>query len=245
MARAPQLPAGGVGAGGDGVWYLAYGSNADPGRLRCYLRGGRPEGGRRVYPGCRDRAEPRAAAAVEVPGTVYFATESPVWSGGRAFLDPVAPGGPVLARAYLITRGQFSDLAAQEMYRVPGECPDLDLAGVLRDGRAVLGDGRYETLVCAGLLEGRPLLTFTAPWATGAVPPNPPSAAYLRCVARGLLDGDAWDPRTVAGYLAARPGAEGHWTAGQILDLVGRGKGGPGGAESGDGGEDGGGRGGG
>ncbi|WP_408057086.1 histone deacetylase [Streptomyces changanensis] len=229
MVRTPEPPragaGAGAGAGGAGVWYLAYGSNADPGRLGCYLRGGRPEGGRRVYPGCRDRAAPRASAAVEVPGAVYFATESPVWGGGRAFYDPAVPGGPVLARAYLITPGQFSDLAAQEMYRTPGQGPDLDLTGVLRDGRAVLGDGRYETLVCAGLLDGRPLLTFTAPWAMGAVPPNPPSAAYLRCVAHGLLGAGAWDARTVAGYLAARPGAVGCWTAGQVLDLAGYGEG--------------------
>ncbi|ORT54855.1 histone deacetylase [Streptomyces sp. CB03238] len=202
------------------VWYTSYGSNTHTDRLAYYIVGGTPPGGARAYPGCRNRRLPTASVPVELRGAVYFATESPVWTGGRAFYDPHA-AGRVLARAYRITAEQFSDIAAQEMYREPGPDTDLDLTEVLRDGRAVLGDGRYETLVRPATLDGLPMLTFTAPWRMHDVEWNSPSADYLRHLAAGLLAAGAWDADTVAAYLASCPGAAGHWTERRIRDLIG------------------------
>ncbi|MEO3973925.1 histone deacetylase [Streptomyces sp. CAU 1734] len=207
----------------DRVWYAAYGSNTDPARLRAYLAGGRPAGAARTHPGCREHTPPERSVPVELPGTLYFATESPVWTGGRAFLDPApAPGahpaGPVWACAHLITARQFSDIAAQEMYRPPGT--DLDLTAVLRDGRDTLGPGRYETLVCPGGLDGIPVLTFTAPWRHAGVPVTAPSAAYLRHLAAGLLTARAWDLPAIARYLSRAPGAAGTWTPDRIEQLM-------------------------
>ncbi|MEU6488529.1 histone deacetylase [Streptomyces sp. NPDC046887] len=199
------------------VWYAAYGSNLHVDRLAYYLLGGRPPEATREYPGSREPRMPSASVPVELAGAVYFATESPVWTGGRAFYDPEAPGR-VLARAHLLTAVQFSDLAAQEMYREPGA--DLDLGPVLRDGRARCGEGRYETLVHPGMLDGRPLLTFTAPWRMDEVAHTVPSAGYLRHLAAGLLATGAWDEEAVIAYLAARPGAAGHWTAERIAALL-------------------------
>ncbi|TXS08627.1 histone deacetylase [Streptomyces sp. NBC_01201] len=185
------------------VWYTAYGSNTHLGRLACYIEGGRPPGAGTVYPGCRDRRPPCRSVPVELPGDLYFATESPVWGGGRAFYDPGGEGR-VYARAHLVPASQFADIAAQEMYREPGE--DLDLSEVLTAGVATLGSGRYETLVCAGRMDGHPVLTFTAPWSAGDVTPVPPSGAYLRLVASGLTAAGAWDAATVAAYLASARG---------------------------------------
>lgn len=201
----------------DRVWYAAFGSNMHTGRLRNYLMGGRPPGGRRVYPGCREPHPPRASVPVMLPGTLYFATESPVWTGGRAFYDADAPG-ETAAHAYLLTASQFSDIAAQEMYRVPGA--DLDLTDVVRRARASIGPGRYETLVCPGLLDGHPVVTFTAPWRCGDVPGNPPSPAYLRYLASGLAESHGWPPEAIAAYLATRPGADGHWTPQAVAALL-------------------------
>ncbi|MGP9020029.1 histone deacetylase [Streptomyces sp. BR1] len=209
-------PFGGTGSPGL-VWYTSYGSNMFLERLGYYIRGGPLPGTTRVYPGCRDRRLPVESMAVELPGVVYFATESPVWGGGRAFYDPAADG-LVYARAHLVSAGQFSDIAAQEMFREPDG--DLDLAEVLASGRAALGSGRYETLLYAGHLDGIPLLTFTAPWALDDVPWTLPSADYLRHFGRGLLEAGAWDVRTVASYVAARPGAAGHWSARAVAELI-------------------------
>ncbi|MFB7451524.1 histone deacetylase [Streptomyces sp. NPDC056194] len=199
------------------VWYAAYGSNTHAERLRYYLDGGRPPDGAREFPGCRDRRPPERSVPVVLPGRVYFAAESPVWGGGLAFYDPAADG-TAWSVAHLLTVGQFSDIAAQEMYREPGA--DLDLTEVLATGRSTLGAGRYETLVCPGLLDGIPVVTFTAPW------PMPddgglraPSAAYLRHLAAGLAGTGAWPHADVAAYLASCPGAAGHWTAESVAGL--------------------------
>ncbi|MFG2143889.1 histone deacetylase [Streptomyces sp. NPDC048696] len=200
------------------VWYTSYGSNMFLERLGHYIRGGPLPGTARVYPGCRDRRLPVESVAVELPGVVYFATESPVWGGGRAFYDPDADG-LVYARAHLVSAGQFADIAAQEMYREP--TGDLDLAEVLAEGRAALGGGRYETLVCPGQVKGVPLLTFTAPWALDDVPWTLPSAPYLRHLASGLLEAGAWDLGAVAAYVASRPGAAGYWSARAVAALIG------------------------
>ncbi|MEU3840806.1 histone deacetylase [Streptomyces sp. NPDC028635] len=200
------------------VWYTSYGSNMHLDRLAAYIQGGRPPGAAREYPGCRNPAMPASSIPVELTGAMYFATESPVWGGGRAFYDPQAIGR-TLARAHLVTTDQFADIAAQEMYRTPDLA--LDLEGVLTEGRAVLGEGRYETLVCAGQVDGLPLLTFTAPWGVNDVQWVPPSAAYVRFLAAGLLSAGTWDLEAVATYVAACPGAQGHWTAQGIVALLG------------------------
>ncbi|MCT4354444.1 histone deacetylase [Streptomyces sp. Je 1-79] len=186
-------------------------------RLLHYVTGGRPPGGARSHPGCRDRTPPERSVPVVLPGAVYFATESVVWTGGRGFYDPAVPG-PAFARAHLITAGQFSDIAAQEMYREPGE--DLDLTGAITVGRAELGPGRYETLVCPGTLDGVPVLTFTAPWRMTDVPPRKPSAPYVQHLAAGLAETGAWEPAEIAAYLGRCPGAAGEWTAEEVLALI-------------------------
>ncbi len=204
-------------SGPDRVWYAAFGSNMHGRRLRCYLSGGRPPGGTRTYPGCRDPRPPERSVPVMLPGVLYFATESPVWTGGRAFYDPDG-AGETAARAHLLTAAQFSDIAAQEMYREPGR--DVDLTRAVPDSRTRLGPGRYETLVCPGRLDGHPVLTLTAPWSHRDVPGNPPSAAYLRHLAAGLVESHGWSAEHVAAYLAGCPGAEGHWSPGAVAALL-------------------------
>ncbi|ANW19077.1 histone deacetylase [Streptomyces clavuligerus] len=207
----------------DRVWYVAYGSNMDPARLRRYLRGGRAPGAARSHPGCRNPADPVRTVSVELPGLLYFATESPVWTGGSAFYDPSPgpghPGSPVLARAHLVTAGQFRDIAAQEARRPPGWCPGL--REVIGTGRArAAAPARYGTLLCPGSLNGVPLLTVTGPWSWTEAALNSPSAVYLRHLAVGLLAAGTWDGGCVARYLAGAPGAAGAWTPGAVRALT-------------------------
>jgi len=185
------------------IWYVAYGSNMLARRLHYYLAGGQPPGARRRYPGARDRRPPRANRPVMLSGGVYFALESPTWTGGLAFYDPNLPGRAA-ARAYLMTAQQFSDVAAQEMHRAPGT--DLDIDSVVEAGRLTVGPGRYETILHAGDADGIPMLTFTAPWQAHQAEPKPPAARYLSMLAAGLRETHGWSAARTAAYLRRLPG---------------------------------------
>lgn len=200
----------------DRIWYVAYGSNLSLTRFRCYLRGGRPPGGSRTYPGCRNPSDPVAVAPATVPGGIRFAGRSSVWGGGMAFLERDADG-VAAARAYLITMGQLSDIQAQEMRRDP--VADLDLSGWTAGVDHVAGPGRYETLLALGARDDVPMITLGS-LAPQDLPLTAPSAGYLRMISAGLTESHGWDPDQIGSYLASRPGALGTWTAESITALV-------------------------
>jgi hypothetical protein len=196
------------------LWYVAYGSNLFRERFACYLSGGRPRGGARHYPGCRDRRPARAERSITMPGGIYFAHTSLTWGGGMAFYDPALPGRAA-ARAYLLTRRQFCDVLSQEMRRDAGT--DHDLTEAVAHGRQRLGPGRYETVLKVGERAGHPMLTFTSP---APAPPNAPSAPYLTMLGHGLREAHGWPAERAASYLAGRPGARGHWTSRDVAALL-------------------------
>ena len=186
----------------DQVWYVAYGSNLSADRFRFYLRGGRPPGGLRTYPGCRDGTEPARTVPLVVRGSLSFTGASTAWGGGTAVFDPDGTGR-VAAAAYLLSAGQLADVLAQEMRRDPGE--DLDLQTLRREGRHRYGPGRYETIVHLGVRDGIPLVTLTSEPFDDA-PLAAPTDAYLRTMEVGLRETHGWGPAEVRAYLAAIPG---------------------------------------
>jgi hypothetical protein len=198
------------------VWYAAYGSNLSRERFLTYVRGGRPAGAARTYPGARDPSLPSAEVAFTMPGRMFFGWESPTWGGGIAFYDSTSEGS-VLARAYRLTEQQFADVAAQEMHREPGE--DLDLGQVLEHARHEVGPGRYETLHLVGELDGDPVLTFTTR-DPSSLPLNAPVAAYLRTVAVGLAHTHELDEQAVADYLLSCRGTTPVWSRNVVVDLL-------------------------
>ncbi|GAA0973432.1 hypothetical protein ENKNEFLB_01004 [Nocardioides aquaticus] len=186
------------------VWYVSYGSNMSAARLACYLEGGCPPGGSAANPGARDRTLPTRSVPVDLPGTTYFAGDSPQWGGGVAFYDHDTPGRTA-ARGYLVTRQQLADIAAQEMYRVPADGDPLEqvLLEPLPAGRHTVGPGHYETLVEVGRHEGLPMITFTSPHGTHAVEHVAPGQAYRDTLATGLRESRGWDQARSAAYLDA------------------------------------------
>ncbi|WP_278260812.1 histone deacetylase [Nocardia sp. AG03] len=203
------------------VWYAAYGSNTHAARFDYYRLGGTPPATAHDYPGFRDPTPPAAVAPLTLPGSLYFAWQSPVWTGGVAFYtDRPAEGWPtgVAARGYLLTTGQFADLIAQEMYRAPDT--DFDLAPVSAEGSVRLGPGRYETVLHAGTADGAPILTFTAPWLPETVDLRPPSARYLAMIAAGLRESHGWDTDHAVAYLLVQPGIATHWTAAELRGAI-------------------------
>jgi hypothetical protein len=188
------------------VWYVSYGSNMASARLATYLGGGVPVGGSRRNPGARDATPPLRDMAVDLPGALFFAGHSPQWGGGVAFYDHTATDrGPTCGRAYLVTQGQFADVAAQEMYRSPteGDPVEVLLAGLGGDpaGPHRVGPGRYETLVDVGRRDGVPMLCFTATEGIDDVEHQPPSPAYAETLAVGLRESRGWSDDRVSAYL--------------------------------------------
>jgi hypothetical protein len=201
------------------VWYVAYGSNLALDRFRCYLAGGRPRGGARIYPGCRDPRDPERIAGVEVPGQLVFAGESKVWGGGSAFYDPTALGR-VAGRAYLLTPDQLGDVAAQEMRRDPGGPFARKLSDLLPDVDTIhsMGPGRYETVARLGEQDGVPMFTVTH-GTIADLEPVAPTAPYLRWITAGLIEAHGWTAHRVAEYLHSAPGVSSVWTVDELLAL--------------------------
>lgn len=202
------------------VWYVAYGSNLALDRFRCYLRGGRPAGGRREYPGCRDARDPASIITLHVSGGLVFAGSSTVWGGGMAFFDRRAPGR-VACRAYLISAEQFADVAAQEMRRPPGGDFARELQGMLTEVESLttLGSGHYATVVRLGVHAGSPLLTVTHEDVADLVPAAP-SAAYMSQISIGLHEAHLWGAERIGTYLAPAAGVGSAWTVDQIADVA-------------------------
>jgi hypothetical protein len=186
------------------IWYVAYGSNLSRERFHHYLRGGRPHGSDRQYPGCRDTSDPLDSFGLLITGGVYFAGRSSAWRAGMAFYDPEAPG-EVAVRSYLITAEQFVDVLAQETRRSPGM--GLDLAPAFRGQRYSNGVGGYPILVRLGARRGVPLVTFTRDWRSPStlVAPTRP---YLAAMATGLHEAHRWSWTQIDRYLSALPGVQ-------------------------------------
>jgi len=180
------------------VWYASYGSNLSPQRFNCYVAGGRPEGARRTYTGCRDTSMPTGCRPTQLPGRVLFGAESKVWGGGMAFYDPRRTG-PALATAYRVTEEQFADVWSQERHLPVGGA--LPLAEAIAAGEWVGGGDLYDRVLVTGEIEGEPMLTFTFP-AGVHVPEQPPSAAYAATIERGLIATHGLTREEASAYLA-------------------------------------------
>jgi hypothetical protein len=196
----------------DLVWYVAYGSNMRAARFGCYISGGRPPGANRTYLGCRDPSPPVRDIAIQLAGGLTFAGASRVWGGGVAFYNPHADG-EIVARAYLLTFGQFSDVVAQETRRPVGNDLTLGDGG----GRRWTTPSRvYETLLHVDDRDGFPMVTLTS---LQNLEPTTPSAPYLRTMLDGLGEVFGWSEDERVRYLLRAPGITPAWTAGELLAL--------------------------
>jgi hypothetical protein len=188
----------------DYIWYAAYGSNLFADRFACYIQGGRPAGSTWTFRGARDKRPPLASAALEIPYRLYFAGTSKAWGGSPAFIDSQRSDHHCsFVRAYMIRWQQFEDVVAQENVR---ETVPITI-GNRREGQLEqIGPGRYETLLCVGMREEVPIVTFTAPWTFSQVVPGEPSLPYLSMLVAGLREAHELTDGAIVDYLAAAPG---------------------------------------
>ncbi len=182
-------------------------------RFNCYISGGRPQGARRTYLGCRDQSPPLRDIGIRVAGGLTFARCSSVWGGGIAFYNPRADG-ELAARAYQITFGQLSAVVAQEAKRPIGG--DFVLDDGVVDGKWPLGSRTYETLLHLDVREGLPMFAITS---LQDLEPTPPSAPHLRTMLDGLGEAFGWTTDERVRYLFRAPGVTPAWTASRLVEL--------------------------
>ena len=176
----------------------------------------------RANTGARDPSPPRDDRPVDIPHQLYFADVSRVWMGGVAFVDhPVDPGAVTLARAYLMTTGQLSDVMAQESVRPLGSVElDPHLDRIEDDRTAVIGPGRYDTVLGCGEIDGVDCVTFTGRATMAETAITTPAADYLAMVAAGLRAVHGLDDEGVVRYLRLRPGVAGRWSDESLLAAI-------------------------
>lgn len=205
----------------DPIWYASYGSNCHSARFDAYLRGTRADGAIRTERGARDPSPPMRSEPCWLPTTVRFVGESTKWGGGGiAFLDHPGHGRPTSrapGRRYLITRGQFDDVVAQESRRDHAPIPVEEL----EPGEVtVLGDGFYDGLLRLEAIDGVPAATFTSPRQLSDRATNPPTAAYLGNILRGLLEVHTLGLAELVDIILEAPGVADGWDADSLAELA-------------------------
>ena len=201
----------------DPIWYASYGSNCLRARFEAYLVGGFADGASHPEPGARDRRVPVRSEPYWFPRGVRFLGHSNKWGGGGvAFLDH-EPGKTAPGRRYLITKGQFDDVLAQESRRAVAAIDVDELAiGVV----TALGDGFYDGVLPLEPLDGVPVVTFTSPRPLVDRATNPPSRAYLGTILRGLLEVHDEPVESLAAALVASPGVSAGWSIAATIALA-------------------------
>jgi len=191
------------------VFYAAYGSNLSARRFACYIAGGTAPGSRRALRGARDPRLPESWRALRLPGCLSFYGHTRTWGGDPAVFEPATAaqhsGAEVFARAWRFGWDQLEDVMAQENGR---DTQPLDVeTGALVEGFSMLaGPGRYDRLTCVGILEGLPVVTFTAPGPPESVSPAAPSLEYLAHIITGLRETFDLDDPAIVDYLGRAPG---------------------------------------
>src|SRR6185437_8200832 len=141
-----------------------------------------------------------------IPHRLYFAGYAGGWGGAPCFVDTAqSPGTRTLARAYLITWGQFEDVVAQENGR-PTTPLDIEPADLTAGFSVLVGRGRYENVLCVGRLDEFPVVTITSPGTMTGAQLGAPSSAYLQVMIAGLRESHALRDDEIVAYLGAAPG---------------------------------------
>lgn len=162
------------------LWYLAYGSNTHPDRLRRYIGDG-------VSPADR---------WCRIPHALYFAGASRRWEGGVAFVELAAGPARTPARAWRLSADQLRAIVAGENGRPVPDLPDtagMAPGEVMAVPVAMSADGtlgKYDAILRLPDIDGRPAVTVTT---TRHLPRRPPCADYLAACMAGLADGGPHD----------------------------------------------------
>jgi hypothetical protein len=200
------------------VWYMSYGSNLSRERFMCYIEGGTPEGSTTTEKGCRDTSAPIKDEFVEIPYPLYFAGRSGRWDAAPAFigLEPVT-NEKTIGRMYLITKGQFMDIAAQENGL---DELDIDLDKVKNKKKLRVSGRMYGTMLHVGQKDGYEIFSFTSNNDIQDVQFAKPSIAYLAMILSGILTNLSLTKEKAIEYLHVKPGVREYFSLNELKQLL-------------------------
>lgn len=200
------------------VWYMSYGSNLSRERFMCYIKGGIPKGSTTAERGCSDHSAPIRDEFVEIPYPLYFAGHSGRWDAAPAFigLEPVA-NEKTFGRMYLITKGQFMDVAAQEngldeLY--------IDLDKVKEQKKLCVRGRMYEMMLHVGQKDGYEIFSFTSKKDIQEVQFSKPSIAYLAMILNGILTNPSFTKEKAIKYLYKKPGVREYFSLNELKNRL-------------------------
>lgn len=130
-----------------------------------------------------------------------------------AFVDTTVEGR-TLARIYRIRAEQFADVHAQEN---GGDARPADLDALAPGQRVHAAGGNYPVIVCCGVVDRTPVLTFTAE----RVPdPAAPAPSYLRTIAAGLVEAHRLAAPRIVRYLRSARAVRAAYTPSELSAVV-------------------------
>jgi hypothetical protein len=177
------------------IWYCSYGSNLLFERFRLYIEGGEAAIVKKSYRGCNDPTLPERSEGYIIPYELYFSKKSRQWeNGGVAF---IAHGerrtAKTYCRIYRISADQFREVVQQEN-GLPADASGIriDFEALLAAGTVLIGSPEeykwYGKLICVGMKENIPVITFTAKWDISETDFSPPGLNYLSTIIKGLKE---------------------------------------------------------
>ena len=200
------------------VWYASYGSNLLRERFLCYIQGGQPEGTNKIYSGCTDKALPIDDEEFYINSELYFAKESDSWNkGGVGFIRTTFdPGTQTLARMYLITQAQLTDVIRQETNNP--NALSIDFNTVILGGSLIFKKySWYGNMIYLGNQNEHPIFTFTNE--NDIQPINRPDVNYLKLIIKGMDETFHYNIPGIVDYLISKQGVVGNYTSAQLIDI--------------------------
>lgn len=201
------------------IWYASYGSNLLKDRFLCYIKGGKPEGASRDYPGCSDKTDPVEDEEIILCSELYFAKQSRNWEdAGVAFIKTKFEASQwTFGRMYLITEEQFTEVVKQEI-NFQGDL-GIDFAKAVSEGNYIFREGSWYGCICyLGEVDGFPIFTFTN---QNILTTTKPGVNYLKTLIRGIQERyDYLSEREIVDYLISKQGITDNYTKEDLTALV-------------------------
>lgn len=176
------------------VWYATYGSGLSKEHFLLSITGADPAKTMRHNVGCSNKSEPLKDTFISLPYKLFFAGHCEVHGGGHAYVDYRRDeNAHTIARAYLITREQFEEIACQE--NLHQKVQNTPFKEATRHGHATIGyNGDYDELLYCGDMDGYPIYSLTT--SNPDAPHTAPAGAYTDVIRKGLSEATAMDAQT-------------------------------------------------